>query len=250
MNLDSIDHRPWKLPEKEWTIHMVWHDLLFLHWPVPVSNLRSLIPAGLEIDTYGGQAWIGVVPFSMSEVYRKGLKPFSSQSRFCELNVRTYVKANGKAGVWFFSLDTESLSTVLGARLTYQLPYYPAKMSSEVDGDSILYASKRFGIMRQCSFTARYTPKSQIKVSSKQTLEHWLTERYRLYTRTAFGQIAHSDIHHDTWPLQEAEVEVSKNTMHLAVPGLSPFTGEPLVHFARRLEVVAWPLEKVRPTSS
>lgn len=245
MKLDSVDHRPWELPETEWTIHMVWHDLLFLHWPVPVSILRPLIPSGLEIDTFDGQSWIGVVPFSMSEVFRKGLKALSFQSRFCELNVRTYVTANDKSGVWFFSLDTESLLTVLGARLTYHLPYYPAKMSSVVDGNSILYDSKRHGITRRCKFTARYTSKAQIKISSKETLENWLTERYRLYTRTAFGQIAYSDIHHDPWPLQEAEVEITSNTMHLTVPSLSTLEGKPLVHFAKRLEVVAWPLKKL-----
>ncbi|MEQ1877511.1 MAG: DUF2071 domain-containing protein [Bdellovibrionia bacterium] len=222
---------------------MVWHDLAFLHWRVPVSILRPLIPSALEIDTFDGSAWIGVVPFSMSDVYMKGLNAFSLRAPFCELNVRTYVSANGKPGVWFFSLDTESILTIVGARASHGLPYYFAKMSDEEDGGSFLYSSKR--VASRSEFVARYSPKSEISHSKKGSIEYWLTERYVLYAQTLLGKIGFAEIDHVPWPLQTANCEIHKNTMHHTVPGLAPLKEKPLVHFAKRLEVTGWSLESL-----
>jgi uncharacterized protein YqjF (DUF2071 family) len=63
--LKHTAHRPWPLPRGPWILKQVWHDLLFAHWPVAVEALRPLIPAELQIDTFGGHAWLGVVPFRM-----------------------------------------------------------------------------------------------------------------------------------------------------------------------------------------
>ena len=97
--LDQTTHRPWPLPQTPWLLFMRWHDLLFAHWPIGVDSIRSLIPAVLDIDTFDGSAWIGVVPFHMSGV-RPRFVPIPLA--FPELNVRTYVKYRGKTGVWFF----------------------------------------------------------------------------------------------------------------------------------------------------
>jgi uncharacterized protein YqjF (DUF2071 family) len=84
---------------------MEWHDLLFMHWPLPPATLRPLIPPALKLDTFDGWAWIGIVPFEMRGVRPRLAPSLPGLSRFCELNVRTYVTAGGKPGVWFFSLD-------------------------------------------------------------------------------------------------------------------------------------------------
>ncbi|PYS62338.1 MAG: hypothetical protein DMF74_13585 [Acidobacteria bacterium] len=46
-------------------MHQNWGKLLFMHWSIAAELLRPLIPAQLEIDTFEGSAWIGVVPFTM-----------------------------------------------------------------------------------------------------------------------------------------------------------------------------------------
>lgn len=245
MKFTATAHRPWKLPDREWSIHMIWHDLLFLHWPVPIGVLRPLIPSQLDIDIFDGKAWIGIVPFTMSEVYLRTPFRVSLPSRFCELNVRTYVTTNGKPGVWFFSLDTESLLTVIGARLNYQLPYYLAKMSAVEDQGSIFYSSQRKTLLRPSEFVSRYKSKTPAEFTKKGSLEYWLTERYRLYTQTRFGRIAFSDIHHEPWPLQTADCDIYKNTMHGQLNGVPPLTDKPFALFAKRLEVVAWSLESI-----
>ena len=52
---------------------MRWHDLLFAHWPIHAGVLRPLVPAGLELDTFDGAAWLGVVPFGNARLRPLGL---------------------------------------------------------------------------------------------------------------------------------------------------------------------------------
>ena len=79
-----------------------WHDLLFIHWPIEVGKLRSLVPEPLVIDSFEGSAWLAVVPFHMSGIHLRGLPTLPKLSAFAELNVRTYVTVEGKPGVYFF----------------------------------------------------------------------------------------------------------------------------------------------------
>ena len=97
--LTEVDHRPWPLPSSPWMIAMQWHDLAFLHWPVPAARLRPLIPASLELQTFEGTAWLGVVPFTMKGTRPRFLPALPWFSDFPELNVRTYVTVENKPGV-------------------------------------------------------------------------------------------------------------------------------------------------------
>jgi uncharacterized protein len=216
----------------------VWHDLLFAHWPVPAATMRALVPEQLALDTYDGQCWVGVVPFHMSGIHRRGLPPLPGISQFPELNVRTYVTHRDKAGVYFFSLDAANLAAVCAARVFYHLPYFHAAMSSQTQSEAIHYFSRRY--RSQAEFRGSYRPASEIRVREKGLLEHWLTERYCLYT-VHRNQIYRGEIHHQPWPLQEAEAEFEINTVPDAA-GISLPTTAPLLHFARRLEVLIWPL--------
>ena len=91
-------HRPWHAPASPWVMRQKWHDLLFMHWPVAVQDLRPLIPRELELETFDGTAWVGVVPFHMSGIRLRGLPPIPGLSAFPELNVRTYVRSGTKPG--------------------------------------------------------------------------------------------------------------------------------------------------------
>src|SRR6266581_4012422 len=154
--ITSVQHRPWPLPDRPWMMAMRWHDLLFSHWPVDVALLRPLIPAELQIDTYDGQAWIGVVPFHMTGVRPRFVPALPGLSTFAEINVRTYVTAGGKPGVWFFSLDAANRIAVRGARWSYNLPYFFARMELQTTSRGIGYASSRRG--GAAHFSATYGP--------------------------------------------------------------------------------------------
>ena len=217
-----------------------WHDLLFAHWPIAAERMRQVVPAELPLDTFDGQCWLGVVPFHMSGIRARGLPAIPGLSRFPELNVRTYVTLDGKPGVYFFSLDAASGAAVWAARRFYRLPYFRANMQADVGQNEIFYTCSR--CESPAMFRARYRPTAPVAFRQKGSLEHWLTERYCLYT-VAGGRIFRGEIHHALWPLQEAEAEIEENTMAAAAGVALPDT-RPLLHFAKRLEVLIWPLVK------
>jgi len=219
-------------------MQQTWHDLLFAHWPLPSDALRSLVPPQLPLDTYNGQRWVGIVPFWMSGVRPRGIPAIPGLSQFPELNVRTYVTLGGKPGVYFFSLDAASHLAVWGARSFFHLPYFYADMRVEFTGDEVAYRSARR--RSDAELHARYAPQSPTRFGAPGTLEHWLTERYCLYT-VHRDNIYRCEIHHAPWPLQDGSAQISINTTAAAAGIQLPDT-PPLLHFSKRQEVLIWPL--------
>ena len=239
----ETDHRPWPIPERMWTWRQAWCDLLFAHWPVPRSALKDSVPDDLEIDTFDGSAWIGLVPFRMSGVMRRGLPDIPGVSAFEELNVRTYVTLEGKPGVWFFSLDAASRLAVWSARRFFHLPYFFADMALTDAGDRIHYRSQRHSEGHEL-FEGYYHPTGAPFLARNGSLEHWLTERYCLYCETPAGIIQRGEVHHRQWPLQPADLEIAGNTL-LQPFGINEDTPPHCLHFSRRIDVVIWPLAEV-----
>jgi len=221
-----------------------WHDLLFAHWPIDPQILRPLVPPQLTLDLYQGRCWIGIVPFRMSNIHARYCPPIPGLSRFPELNVRTYVTLEGKAGVYFFSLDAANLVAVWAARTFYHLPYFHSDMSLKIQDDWITYTSARCG--ETADFRSRYRPIKPVELALPGTFEHWLTERYCLYT-VAGSEVFRAEIHHLPWPLQAAEAEIEVNSVAKAADILD-FDREPLLYFSRKLEVLIWPLRRVAQT--
>jgi uncharacterized protein YqjF (DUF2071 family) len=239
--LQSTAHRPWPLPAGHWVMKQTWRDLLFAHWPLPFDVMRPLVPPQLSLDVFDSQCWVGVVPFHMTDIRGRALPPLPGLSRFPELNVRTYVTYGGKPGVYFFSLDAANLTAVKAARAFYHLPYFHAAMSSDDRGGSIHYSSKRR--RSAAEFRGLYRATAAVELSQKGSLEHWLTERYCLYTTHA-NRVYRGEVHHQPWPLQKAEAEFEINTVAAAVGILLPKTAPSLL-FARELEVLIWPLNRI-----
>ncbi|MDB5329233.1 MAG: hypothetical protein JWP03_384 [Phycisphaerales bacterium] len=223
-----------------WIMGMRWHDLLFMHWPVPIAAMRELIPPGLEIDTFEGEAWIGVVPFRMSGVRPRFVPPIPRLSAFPELNVRTYVKAGGRPGVWFFSLDAASRLAVRAARVAFHLPYFDAAMSADARGGSIHYSSTRtHRNAPPASLRVRYQPTGDPYGSTPGHLDDFLTNRLCLYAADARGRVSRGDIAHAPWPLQPAEAEIEAIAMTEQI-GIKLPQIPPVLHFAKYLDVLAW----------
>ncbi len=227
-------------------MRQTWHDLLFAHWPLDPAALRPWIPPSLTVDCFDGRAWLGVVPFHMSGVTLRGVPSLPGLSAFAELNVRTYVTAGGKPGVLFFSLDAASRLAVEAARLTYHLPYYRARMAVRAEGEGVHYSSRRTDRRgRPAELVARYGPAGPVVGSRPGSLDHFLTERYCLYAPVPDGRLCRAEIHHAPWPLQPGVATIERNTL-AAAAGLDQPPDPPLLHFARRLDVVVWPLRRVQ----
>lgn len=237
ISLQHTGHRPWELPDGNWIMRQEWNDLTFLHWEIAASALRPHIPAELEIDTHGGSAWIGVVPFAMKGVTPRGVPSVRCFSDFPEINVRTYVKAGGKPGVWFFSLDVPSRLAVGLARTFFHLPYFHASFDCRHEGDQVRYAHRRGAL----EFDAVSRPGEPARAGAD-SFAFWATERYCLYCADRRGRVYRGEVHHPQWPLQRAEVEIRTNTM-LGEWRVGPMHSEVL--FSRHVPVVVWPLGRV-----
>lgn len=225
---------------RPWVMHQRWTDLLFAHWPVTPDALRPLLPPALALDTFDGEAWVGVIPFHMSNVRPRGIPPLPWVSSFHELNVRTYVRVGARAGVWFFSLDASNPLAVRAARAAVHLPYYDAmmRMTLAPDGSVAYHSERRHRGAPAAAFDAAYRPDGPVYRAAPGTLEHFLVERYELFSTSRRG-LLHVRIAHPPWPLQRASARIERNTMGAAA-GIG-LHGEPAqLHFAARVDVRTW----------
>jgi uncharacterized protein YqjF (DUF2071 family) len=228
-------------------MRMNWHELLFMHWAVPAESLRPHVPATLDLDAFDGRAWLGVVPFRMTNVRPRFVPPVPGISAFPELHVRTYVMPAGtkeKAGVWFFSLDATSRLAVRAARWSYYLPYYDANISCAANGGentpTVRYSSRRTHRgAPPAELDLEYRPTGKPFHAEPGTLDYFLTERYCLYSTNPTGVPYRCEVAHPPWPLQAAEAKVRRNTMTRQL-GFDLPDDEPLLHYADFQPVVAW----------
>ena len=240
-DLDRLTPR--QRPDGQPLMHQSWGKLLFMHWRVAVEELKPLIPAELEIDTFDGSAWIAVVPFTMwgTRAFPPYIPAIPGLSAMHELNVRTYVHACGVPGVWFFSLDCNSTAAVLGARKFFHLPYYNADIELQQEAHTIDYSLLRRG-EPAAEFQAEWTIGEPLPVSRPGSLEFFLTERYCLYSQHA-SKLYRGRIHHRPWPLQRAALSSYGSTM-IESQGLTSPSGDPLLHYVEELTVDIWALQK------
>ena len=235
------DHpEPIRLP----AMHQGWSRIAFLHWPCAVGPLQARLPAGLTVDTFADRAWIGLTPFHLTGLRPPLLPPLPWLSDFHEMNLRTYVRGPAGPGIWFFSLEAASLPAVLGARLTYGLPYHWAAMRLvRSAGRHVHYESRRRGA------DAAITVEIGAPLPDPDGLTLFLTERYRLYTRL-LGRLAVASVEHAPWPLHRAKLVGLHETVRRAA-GL-PGRDEPsLVHWSPGVQArIGWPHRPPHPRAS
>ena len=225
-----------------------WHHLLFLHWEVPPQVLQPLVAPELTIDTFEGNAYVGLVPFTMSGVRAAMTPPLPWISSFHEVNVRTYVTRNGgDPGVWFFSLDASSAIAVAAARAAYHLPYFHASMELLASNDTpprIDFTSRRSG-GTPASCHIRYAPMAGIvRQAAPGSIEHFLIERYTLYTVDGDHRLCRARVEHQPYPIQRADVLDCEETLIWAAGIKRPDTA-PLRHYASEVNVKVYGLEKL-----
>jgi len=249
MNIDRIS--PTQRPKGRPVQYQKWQTLLFLHWRVPVSMLRTLIPQSLEIDTFEGSAFVGLVPFTMRGVRPVWTPSVPGISNFHETNVRTYVHFQGRdPGVWFFSLDAASRLAVWLARTFWRLPYHFSRMALSHQKDHrVRYEMERSypgPIPAIANF--HYRPTGTPSAAIPGSLEHFLAERYVLYTESAPNELLLGRVHHTPYPLQTAELFEWDETL-LSAAGIERPEQTPLAHFASGVDVEVFPLQRLSAVS-
>lgn len=251
---DSIDRiSPTLRPPGSPVMKQTWSDLLFLHWRVSAKDLRSLVPAGLEIDTVHGEAWVGLVPFTVTGARPRFVPPIPFVSNFHEVNVRTYVHYQGRdPGVWFFSLDASNRLVVEAARRLYHLPYrysdIEMTVQEHVDAPPdpkprrITFESRTVADMKP-DIDVRYGPGDFPRPAKPGTLEHFLIERYILYAEHEHA-LYRARVHHQPYPVQAGVVKHLRESL-IAGAKIQHSAADPLAHYAAGVDVDVWPLEDV-----
>ena len=231
-------------PDGQPVMHQNWGKLLFMHWRMKEELLRPHIPPELEIDTYGGSAWLAITPFTMWDIraFPPFIPPIPGLNSMHELNVRTYVHYNGVPGVWFFSLDTDSAPAALAARTFFHLPYFDAEIDLEQNDDVIDYELMRRDEPK-AEFQASWKIGKELPRSQPGSREFFLTERYILYTEDD-GELYRAQVHHEPWTLQQAELQEFSSDI-ITANGLPATTGQPILHYAEEISVDIWLLESV-----
>ncbi|MPV36626.1 YqjF family protein [Georgenia subflava] len=200
-----------------------WESLTFLHWAIRPEVVQRLLPDGLEVDSFDGDAWVGVTPFRMRDVRAGALPPVPLLSVFAEVNLRTYVRArDGTSGLWFFSLECPRLAVVLALR-AFAVPYRWADVEMVDGADRYEYRSRR----RDAQMRAVVTVGESVEADERLD---FLTGRWSAYTHR-WGRLWRVPVEHEPWPLHQAEAHVAVGSL-LAAAGLPTVREPPLVHFS------------------
>ena len=223
-----------------------WRDLLFLHWRVPVSTVQRTLPEGLTVDTFDGDAWVGIVPFAMQRVRPRFLPPVPWLSWFLELNVRTYVRdAQGVPGVWFHSLDCDQPVAVEIARACFHLPYQHARMQATRDGSAIDYSCQRRGVAGS-PWRYAWQTSGPGQTAAAHTLEHFLVERYVLYAADPAQRLYRGHVSHVPYRIHEPTV-TRYDTGPASLAGYSLLGAPASVLAAEPVDVAIHSLRRLSP---
>ena len=220
-------------PVKRAVMVQQWQDLAYIHWRYPIEEIQALLPAGIEVDTFDGSAWVGLIPFSMKNIGLPRMPAVPYFGSFPEVNVRTYVRRNGVPGVWFFSLDVNRFLPALVARVSYFLPYCWGRASNKRT-DSTLETEVRRRWPSRASTSIRVSIGDPIE--SPDELSVFLSARWGLYSRGIGKGVRYAPVDHEAWPLWTAKLESLNDTL-LTAAGLSAPIGDPHVMFSPGVSV-------------
>jgi uncharacterized protein len=230
---EHVRERPTERP----VMREIWRHLGFLHWPVPIDAVARLLPPGLEVDTFDGVAYVGIVPFTIPLTHAAFLPGLPLAPAFHEINLRTYVHRGGRdPGVWFFSLDAASRLAVAGARAAYRLPYFHARIRMGEGGGEITFDARRSSPAVDAHFACLYQPTGEVAPAAPGSLEFFLAERYLLYAWTGRA-LRSARVFHHPYPLQPAVVADLDETLLTAAGLPIEKSAPPLVHYAREVDV-------------
>jgi uncharacterized protein YqjF (DUF2071 family) len=213
-----------------------WDQIAFLHWKYDIDTVQRLLPYGLVVEEYEGHAWVGLVPFFMNVRFTT-LPRLPWLLEFPETNVRTYVRGpSGESGVWFFSLEASKLGVVLGARATYRVPYFWARMTVDRRGETIEYSARR-------RWPGPSGTRSEIGIEIGDAcrpedlteFDHFLTARWTLYG-TWRQRLLMARAQHSPWPLHTAKLYRFEDGL-VQASGLPAPEGAPVVHWSPGVDV-------------
>lgn len=227
-------YRSWAVPDEDWSYYQEWNRTIFMHWEIPYNDLSPLIPSELEIDSFNDKCWISIVPFTMENVRPAYVFSFSPISNFHEINVRTYVNYKGKPGVYFINIEAQKAVSVFLSKLISDLPY---EKSEIVRGENF-YRSNNSNKGFNLDIEYQIGP----KITKKDPLTIWLTERYALFLEKE-GEIYGCDIQHPEWILNQ--ITLKEFDINYSIGRININSEPDLIQYSPGVNVLAWDIKKV-----
>jgi len=227
----DVSRRPWPLPDEPWSQAQTRRDVLLAHWPVELDGLARLLPPELPVDTFEGEAFLGIAAYRVESLRVRGLPPLPGLSSFAQVEVSTYVAVGDRPGLWYFSLEVTKQLLVEAAKRAHRLPAYRARIEAAPGR----VEAARDGLV----FRARWEAVGEPFEAAPGSLDHFLTERYALYTEDG-GRLYRAELQHAPWRLRAAEA-----TVEVATLAPLPLTGAPYALSSAVQDLLVWPLEEL-----
>jgi len=175
-----------------------WARALFLHFELTPETLQPFVP--FELDLWQGRAWVSLVAFSMERL-RPGFGgvltrwlfwPIARQEFF---NVRTYVRHEDHAGIFFISEWLNNRLSVMCGPATYGLPYRFARIHYDHRNENGRLEGR---VGDAFSYGAEVEADAWFKPCAAGGLDEFLLERYTAFTRHG-RRSRYFDIWHEAW---------------------------------------------------
>ena len=218
-----------------WVIEQVWRHVFFIHYKVDPKLIEKEVP--FNLDLHEGSAVISIVPFYMEGIRFPLLPSFPKISSLWEINLRTYVEVDGIKGIYFFTLDTDSIIAEIVAKKFFNLPYRLSKIKAFIKEGSYHFFHQR-GINR-------FELKADILLDEIKMSEFdlWCSERYCLFTLRK-KQIYQGIVRHSPWKMQSVKINILKNnfTTMLLTKKIEPISSM----YSSSLKVRFIPFKKIR----
>jgi uncharacterized protein len=175
-----------------------WRDLLLLTYAVPDELALPLVPPGCEPDRWGGRCHASLVALKMERVRIRGIA-VPGLTAYPQVNLRLYVRHEGRAAVRFVQELVPSRLLAAAARWLYGEPFRAGPIQARLERQNgVCSADYRFGLDRpRWRIAVQAAPHAE--VPGADTFEHWVKERVRGCRTDRAGRLRTFDVTHPPW---------------------------------------------------
>lgn len=180
-----------------------WKNLLMLNYAVEPDLLQPFVPAGTELDSHQGLAYISLIGFQFNKTRIFGRAVPFHQS-FEEVNLRFYVRRDSRRGVVFIRELVPKVAVTAIARFAYGENYSCVPMAHRLENTSDQhFAEYSWGSGKtRCSMSASTSKGSYLPEQG--SLGEFITEHYWGYA-IRNGRTVEYQVDHAQWPVRESD---------------------------------------------
>ena len=185
-----------------------WRDLLLLNYRMPADLLTPQVPAGTELDSWDGSAFVSLVGFLFRDTRIRGVAVPWHRS-FEEVNLRFYVRRRGDAsrrGVVFLKELVPRRLVASVARWAYNEPYHRTAMGHRIELDKRGLGSVAYHWgqrAERCDLGAQVT--TEAEVPDDGSAPQFFAEHHWGYTRQRDGGTIEYEVARPRWRVSALE---------------------------------------------